>query len=49
VARVADGVVVGSAIVELVAQHGADAPNHVRTYVASLRAAIDATAKDLAA
>ncbi len=26
IARVADGVVVGSALVELVAQHGADAP-----------------------
>lgn len=42
VARVADGVVVGSAIVELVARHGADAPAAVRAYVASLRAAIDA-------
>ena len=36
VARVADGVVVGSAIVELVAQHGADAPRRVRAYIASL-------------
>ncbi len=41
VARVADGVVVGSAIVELVARHGPDAPAAVRAYVASLRAAID--------
>ncbi|MDB5695756.1 MAG: tryptophan synthase subunit alpha [Sphingomonas bacterium] len=49
VARVADGVVVGSAIVELVARHGTDAPAHVRAYVASLRAAIDASPKDLAA
>ena len=47
VAAVADGVVVGSAIVELVGQHGAAAPDHVRHYVASLRVAIDA--KDLAA
>ena len=47
VARVADGVVVGSAIVELVGQHGDAAPDHVRRYVAGLRAAIDA--KDLAA
>jgi tryptophan synthase alpha chain len=40
IARVADGVVVGSAIVELVAQHGEDAPAAVRTYVASLAGAI---------
>ena len=48
VARVADGVVVGSAIVELVARHGDDAPAHVRTFVASLKLAIDAT-EELAA
>ena len=46
VARVADGVVVGSAIVELVGQHGNAAPAHVRTYIATLRAAIDATVKE---
>jgi tryptophan synthase alpha chain len=40
VAGVADGVVVGSAIVEIVGAHGADAPAHVRDYVASLAAAI---------
>jgi tryptophan synthase alpha chain len=40
IARVADGVVVGSAIVELVAQHGNDAAGRVRDYVASLKAAI---------
>jgi tryptophan synthase alpha chain len=40
IARVADGVVVGSAIVELVAQHGQDAPEAVRAYVASLAGAI---------
>ena len=40
VAEVADGVVVGSAIVEIVGAHGADAPAHVRDYVASLAAAI---------
>ena len=40
IARVADGVVVGSAIVELVAQHGANAAGPVREYVASLKAAI---------
>jgi tryptophan synthase alpha chain len=42
VARVADGVVVGSAIVELVAKHGADAPGPVRDYLASLKAAMAA-------
>ena len=40
IAQVADGVVVGSAIVELVAQHGKDAPAAVRDYVATLSAAI---------
>ena len=40
IARVADGVVVGSAIVELAAQHGAGAPDVVRAYVASLAGAI---------
>jgi tryptophan synthase alpha chain len=42
IARVADGVVVGSAIVELVAQHGAAAPDAVRPYIQSLSAAIHA-------
>ncbi|MFC4295667.1 tryptophan synthase subunit alpha [Novosphingobium tardum] len=42
VARVADGVVVGSAIVELVAKHGAGAPEPVRSYIASLAAAVRA-------
>ena len=41
IARVADGVVVGSAIVELVGQHGANAAGPVREYVASLKAAIN--------
>ena len=40
VARVADGVVVGSAIVELVGRHGAAAPAHVHAYTAQLAAAI---------
>lgn len=44
IARVADGVVVGSAIVELVAA-GGDAPAAVRTYVASLKAAIVSASK----
>ena len=42
IARVADGVVVGSAIVELVALHGNDAAGPVREYVASLSDAIKA-------
>ena len=40
IGAVADGVVVGSAIVEIVAQHGAGAPAHVTTYVQSLAAAL---------
>jgi tryptophan synthase alpha chain len=42
IARVADGVVVGSAIVELVAHHGINAASPVRDYVASLSDAIKA-------
>lgn len=49
VARVADGVVVGSAIVELVGQHGADAPEPVRAYIASLAAAIASARQEIAA
>lgn len=45
IARHADGVVVGSAIVDLVAQHGSDAPGPVRSFVASLREAMDQTAR----
>ncbi len=40
IARVADGVVVGSALVELVAEHGPNAAGPIRHYVASLKAAI---------
>ncbi|MET0179690.1 MAG: tryptophan synthase subunit alpha [Novosphingobium sp.] len=40
IARVADGVVVGSAIVELVGRYGADAAAPVRTAVAALAAAV---------
>ncbi|SEN19338.1 tryptophan synthase, alpha chain [Sphingomonas gellani] len=46
IARVADGVVVGSAIVELVAGHGPDAPAAVRTYVTSLADAIASARKE---
>ncbi|PZO91188.1 MAG: tryptophan synthase subunit alpha [Sphingomonas sanxanigenens] len=48
IARVADGVVVGSAIVEIVARDGADAPAAVTTYIESLARAI-AGAKEIAA
>lgn len=41
IGKVADGVVVGSAIVELVGKYGADAARPVRDYVASLRRALD--------
>jgi tryptophan synthase alpha chain len=45
----ADGVVVGSAIVELVGKYGAAAAGPVRDYVASLRHALDAPSKEKAA
>ena len=40
IARVADGVVVGSALVDLVAEHGADAPEHLRALTSSLAEAV---------
>ncbi|MEQ1724743.1 MAG: tryptophan synthase subunit alpha [Sphingopyxis sp.] len=40
IARVADGVVVGSAIVELIGAHGANAADTVCTFVASLKSAM---------
>jgi len=40
IARVADGVVVGSALVEIVGQHGRAAAEHLRTYTASLAQAV---------
>ena len=45
VARVADGVVVGSAIVELVAQHGTAAAEPVRAYIKSLADAVGSARK----
>ncbi|WP_404339089.1 tryptophan synthase subunit alpha [Sphingomonas sp. MMS12-HWE2-04] len=48
IGAVADGVVVGSAIVELVGKHGADAPAAVRTYIQSLSAALGAARKEVA-
>ncbi len=46
IAKVADGVVVGSALVELVAQHGTDAPQHLKALTASLAKAVHSAAKD---
>ena len=40
IARVADGVVVGSAIIELIGEHGASAPAHVEADVRTLATAI---------
>jgi tryptophan synthase alpha chain len=41
IGAVADGVVVGSAIVELIGTHGKEAAPYVKDYVASLRQALD--------
>ena len=49
IGRVADGVVVGSAIVDIVAEHGADAAAPVSAYIASLAAAIAAARQEIAA
>ncbi len=49
IARVADGVVVGSAIVELVGTHGSAAPTHVRNHVSALARAIAAARQEKAA
>ena len=48
IGRVADGVVVGSAIVDLVGQHGAAAPGPVRSYIQTLTAALAAAPKEVA-
>ncbi|WP_395327156.1 tryptophan synthase subunit alpha [Novosphingobium sp. BL-8H] len=40
IAKVADGVVVGSALVDLVKQHGIDAPAHLRELTAALAEAV---------
>lgn len=45
IARVADGVVVGSALVELVASHGTDAPRHLRELTAGLANAVHSARK----
>lgn len=49
IARVADGVVVGSAIVDLVGSHGATAPDEVCGYVASLAKAIRSSREEITA
>jgi tryptophan synthase alpha chain len=46
IARVADGVVVGSAIVEIVAEHGQHAAAPVQSYIESLAAAIATASKE---
>jgi len=46
IGRIADGVVVGSAIVELVGQHGTDASGPVRAYIQSLAAGVAAARKE---
>jgi len=45
IATVSDGVVVGSALVELVGQHGADAPRHLRELTAALAEAVHSPRK----
>ena len=45
IAQVADGVVVGSALVELVGKHGVDAPARLRELTASLAKAVHSAAK----
>jgi tryptophan synthase alpha chain len=48
-AKVADGVVVGSAIVDIIGEHGDKAVPHVRQFVRALRAEMDRTAREEAA
>jgi tryptophan synthase alpha chain len=46
IAKVADGVVVGSALVELIGEHGAGAPAHVRRLTEQLAEAVHSARKD---
>ncbi|RDC60198.1 Tryptophan synthase [Alteripontixanthobacter maritimus] len=46
IAEVADGVVVGSALVELVGEHGDSAPEHLRKLTAALAEAVHSARKD---
>ena len=49
IGRVADGVVVGSAIIDIIAEHGANAAAPVREFISSLSAAVRRAAKEKAA
>lgn len=49
IAEVSDGVVVGSAIIDIVAEEGANAPSKVRDFVRSLRTAMDTARKEIPA
>jgi tryptophan synthase alpha chain len=40
IARIADGVIVGSAIVKIVAEHGENAASHIGKYVREMKAAV---------
>ena len=40
-AKLADGVIVGSAIVRFLEQYGSDAPEYIDSYVKSMTAAMD--------
>ena len=40
-AKLADGVIVGSAIVRFLEQYGSDAPEYIGSYVKSMTAAMD--------
>jgi tryptophan synthase alpha chain len=46
IGRVADGVVVGSALVEIIGQHGNAAPEHVREYTAALARAVHTATRE---
>jgi tryptophan synthase alpha chain len=48
IARVADGVVVGSALVELVGQHGEDAPRHLLSLTGALARAVHSAQRQAA-
>jgi tryptophan synthase alpha chain len=49
IGRVADGVVVGSAIVDLIGEHGAQAAGPVRAFISTLSAAVRNAAREKAA
>ena len=48
IAKVADGVVVGSALIDLIAEHGDDAPAHVRQLTEQLATAVHSARKTVA-